>query len=336
MTCPKCNIKLPDGLTVCFGCGAPLIEPVQMQSTKYLHQHGQNELSSQKAGNMKGLNAAVISIFIVLLFGTSLAGHFLGIYTLPLLPERDGRHDAIAGADEYDAGEEGAEDTATPQDSKDNSGSNDTGDQDSTQPPPITEQPPSTPEPTPAGAISVTDMPFTLVNARGEVSVLFTGMWENDAPNGFGKVTYQETRESNDGLTRWIINSTLEGNFIDGLLQGHGEFMAPDGNRYSGNFVDGLRSGQGKYTFPNGDIQEGEWENGWLNGFGKFTGADGRVFEGYWKDSQPHGTGIMTLPDSSYYDGEWFEGMFHGQGRHVTAEGRVQEGRWSRNEFQGR
>ncbi len=60
-----------------------------------------------------------------------------------------------------------------------------------------------------------------------------------------------------------------------------------DGDRYEGMFIDGVSNGHGKYIWPNGRSYEGEWVNDMRHGFGKETYANGDKYIGhYWYNAR--------------------------------------------------
>ena len=56
----------------------------------------------------------------------------------------------------------------------------------------------------------------------------------------------------------------IEGNFINGELNGYGKMVWLNGNRYEGEFKNDLRHGTGKFYFADGEILNGVWEKGEL------------------------------------------------------------------------
>ncbi len=56
-----------------------------------------------------------------------------------------------------------------------------------------------------------------------------------------------------------------------------------------GYLREGLRQGPGVQVWPDGAKYEGEWRNNKANGKGKFWHADGDVYEGEWKDDKANG-----------------------------------------------
>lgn len=122
MICPHCNSQLPESLIVCFRCGKPLgilAEPAsdpglmpQSHAAGYIEpsydaQSDLNQVTTPERRRKKvtGKVAAAVIAALILLSGGAVGGHFLGLYTLPLLPERS---TAVDSADDpgLSAGEE--------------------------------------------------------------------------------------------------------------------------------------------------------------------------------------------------------------------------------------
>lgn len=84
---------------------------------------------------------------------------------------------------------------------------------------------------------------------------------------------------------------------------------------------DGIKNGWGVQVWPDGGKYEGEWHNNKANGKGKFWHADGDVYEGNWKDEKANGYGLYEHADGAKYLGEWFEDKQHGRGLETWADG---------------
>jgi len=279
----------------------------------------------QTGSKGKQHHTVIIIVLVIVLLGAVIGGHYMGLYTLPMMPEAGRTPDPVIGS-----GLPGD----TPQEPPGgSSGTADTDDREPVQTPEPTPQPTPapTPEPAPAGPVEVTDMPYILENATLTVSVLYSGLWENDAPNGRGKMTYQESGSSENPRIIWSRGTTQEGHFEDGLLQGLGEFRTLDGDYYIGFFKNGLRHGEGTFNLSNGEIHSGQWENGQLNGIGRLIRPDSWTYEGDFVNGVITGWGTIKFPDGSSYEGEWVAGKYEGQGRYTHPDGSVDEGVWSDN-----
>jgi hypothetical protein len=77
MNCPHCKKELPNGLIMCFHCGKPLQQPQSVQSPVRTAQKGKKPLV--------GIISAAVAVLVI---GGTVGGHFIGLYTLPFLPEK--------------------------------------------------------------------------------------------------------------------------------------------------------------------------------------------------------------------------------------------------------
>ena len=89
--------------------------------------------------------------------------------------------------------------------------------------------------------------------------------------------------------------------FVDGFLNGYGEYTHTNGEKYTGYFKDNLRHGQGRLLMPaesnlmefgpQFDIYEGTFEYGKLEGRGVIRYANGKTYEGEFKEGKKVGYG---------------------------------------------
>lgn len=89
------------------------------------------------------------------------------------------------------------------------------------------------------------------------VSEEYSGEFKNGNRHGHGKIV----RDGFDGdFARG--KEIVEGEFVDGKLEGYAEFTYVNGDKFEGNFMCGNRHGLGKVTCANGVSYEAEWDNG--------------------------------------------------------------------------
>ncbi len=70
----------------------------------------------------------------------------------------------------------------------------------------------------------------------------------------------------------------LEGNVTNGLLNGPGKKIHPNGIVEEGNFVNGELDGDGKISFPDGSDESGIFKKGKLfRGSKRIVHADGKI-----------------------------------------------------------
>ena len=107
-----------------------------------------------------------------------------------------------------------------------------------------------------------------------------------------------------------------------------------DGSTFEGNTINGLPEGYGKQIMPNGDEYLGYFIKGKRNGVGKLYRRDGFTYHGDFENNRITGFGVMRLPEGDEYRGEFKHGVYHGKGRFVDVNGRVTEGIWVDGKFQ--
>ena len=66
----------------------------------------------------------------------------------------------------------------------------------------------------------------------------------------------------------------------------------------------GLRNGKGVFITPDGLKYDGEWENGLKNGYGTFSIKDVLTYEGDWVEGIKHGNGRTKWASGNVFDGE--------------------------------
>jgi hypothetical protein len=71
----------------------------------------------------------------------------------------------------------------------------------------------------------------------------YYGLSTNSIPNGLGKATNRGINPKNNVP----YNSVIQGEFVNGLLNGYGKLEQFDGSEYTGFFKDGLPHGEGTY-----------------------------------------------------------------------------------------
>jgi serine/threonine protein kinase len=157
------------------------------------------------------------------------------------------------------------------------------------------------PSPTPS-VTNVTNTRYVVVNAIGSVTGNYTGEWSNNAPNGRGEFVTSVAGETPCGTFFWSVGDITKGNFVNGLLQGRGEYIGVTGSRFEGNYVNGLMSGQGRYVHSDGWSYEGEFRNNHLHGRGKLIQDDGTIIEGSFVNTELHGNAVVTFSNGEIYD----------------------------------
>jgi hypothetical protein len=139
-----------------------------------------------------------------------------------------------------------------------------------------------------------------------------------------GTVTKGDT-QNGSGSFRFVYptgpykgkDSTYEGEFKNGLMEGHGTSVDAVGCVYTGEFHKGAAHGYGKCSWSGDWRYEGEWKMDEREGHGKLWQdvEDGEVYEGEWKDDQWHGKGELRFSVGGKYVGGFKHHQLDGEGR---------------------
>eukprot|EP01138_Halocafeteria_seosinensis_P004416 gb/GECG01004517.1/.p1 GENE.gb/GECG01004517.1/~~gb/GECG01004517.1/.p1 ORF type:complete len:376 (+),score=61.42 gb/GECG01004517.1/:1-1128(+) len=152
----------------------------------------------------------------------------------------------------------------------------------------------------------------------------YTGAWENNRRNGFGKEERKKAGERYEGQwqddkrhghgTLFVKDSDgsyvkrYDGEWSFNEMHGYGTFFFEGGDRYEGEFAHGQQHGKGALYYASGDKYEGDWKNGAREGYGILTLANGNQFEGNWHHDMKNGPGRYFYTDKQcYYEGEWVD-----------------------------
>ncbi len=112
-------------------------------------------------------------------------------------------------------------------------------------------------EPEAPAVTKVTNEPYTMVTSKFSVSGTYTGQWKDGKPNGEGTMTMTQSDE------RWDKGDTLySAKWVNGLIEGYGQWRSAVDGAYDGNFSKGLKSGKGKMWFSDGTVYDGQWSGG--------------------------------------------------------------------------
>lgn len=112
-----------------------------------------------------------------------------------------------------------------------------------------------------------------------------TAIWNGPCVAGFA--------EGNGVLTRYVDGKQI-GSFQGRMAQGmfaEGYEKLPNGDQYQGQYVQGLREGKGEWVGKYRDNYAGEWRAGERSGWGVANYALGGRYEGPWSGDQPDGKG---------------------------------------------
>ena len=141
------------------------------------------------------------------------------------------------------------------------------------------------------------------------------GTWRNDKFTGWGI----EAKRNGD---------SLEGRYVNGLVNGKGIFINKEGDKYIGDFIDSRRHGKGEFSSKNIKYI-GEFKNNKMDGKGKIKFVEGHEYEGEFFNNQMNGYGIFKWNNGDIYEGEMINGKMHGNGKYKYNNGIIYEGKYS-------
>lgn len=146
-----------------------------------------------------------------------------------------------------------------------------------------------------------------------------------------------EGQRHGKGVCLFPDATLYEGMWQLGKEHGRGVLMKPDRSIiFTGEFVEGLMHGHGAYSFANGDHYTGDWREGLRHGKGEYSWRNGCKYVGEWRDNKRHGRGLFTWSEAQYYDGDWLNDMRHGKGLLILENGLRYDGYWHQNFFEGK
>ena len=131
-----------------------------------------------------------------------------------------------------------------------------------------------------------------------------------------------------------------EGTFVNGKLEGKGNYINNKGDKYIGNFTEGILNGKGKIIkkIENNNKSNGahdEKNNDSLNNKDNNIEND-LIYEGDIKNFMKEGYGIETCPEYKY-EGNFHNDMKNGQGSIIyLKQGRKYKGEFKNNEITGK
>mgnify|MGYP002858297218 CR=1 FL=1 len=116
------------------------------------------------------------------------------------------------------------------------------------------------------------------------VSFVWTGGSKDGKAHGVGKAVKYINGQ---------YESTYEGEYQNGIMEGKGKYIHSSGSVREGNFINGQLMGRGILTADDGQFYEGEFVNYLCHGQGKVSWSDGSMFEGFFV-SNDYYTGKYT------------------------------------------
>lgn len=147
-----------------------------------------------------------------------------------------------------------------------------------------------------------------------------------------------------DGIGKAFLRNgnTYEGEWSNGVMQGHGIYERADEFVYEGEFKYNIRDGKGTLIYLDeaedhylGDKYEGEFHNNEFEGYGKYSFANGDIYEGEFHESAFEGKGVLIFGDGFRYEGQFHNYQFHGAGILYYNNGKWFEGTFIHDEMSG-
>ncbi|MDX2361646.1 MAG: hypothetical protein QNK23_12635 [Crocinitomicaceae bacterium] len=89
---------------------------------------------------------------------------------------------------------------------------------------------------------------------------------------------------------------------------------------YQGDYIDGLREGDGQYNYHNGSILTGHWENDTLQGPGVLTTNTGIIYKGNWVNGKKNGRFVLTDQNGTF-ESTWIDDVLNPLGYRLDEEG---------------
>lgn len=108
-----------------------------------------------------------------------------------------------------------------------------------------------------------------------------------------------------------VLDGTYEGGFRNGKFNGKGMFIFSKGRRKAvGNFVDGMLDGYGEFICP-AFSYKGQFANGEFYGKGTMIWNNGEKYVGNFVENLCHGQGVYTMSNNAYFKGVFQKGKLY-------------------------
>ena len=91
---------------------------------------------------------------------------------------------------------------------------------------------------------------------------------------------------------------------------------------YDGEYKNGVREGHGRITYSSGTVKEGSFVNGQMIGEGTLTTEDGHFYSGHFVNNRMHGVGKLKMANGSTFEG-WFVAGDPYTGKWINYDGTV-------------
>lgn len=115
--------------------------------------------------------------------------------------------------------------------------------------------------------------------------------------NCWGKIAFQTDKKKRGDIA--------EGEWKNGLLQGHVIYFYSNGDKYEGQFKNGIRHGEGFQLNTRGGYYSGSWNLDKQSGYAITVYENGDYYVGEYKNNDRHGKGTYTTLDGQETEGIW-------------------------------
>lgn len=115
----------------------------------------------------------------------------------------------------------------------------------------------------------------------------------------------------------------------------HGPLLLASGEIYFGGLKNGMKDGYGIQVWPNGAIFEGYWSEGRPSVLGLMVFSDGDSYAGEWKEGKMNGLGIFVSTKEFQYEGQFLNNEPHGKGKEIWRSGITLRGTWASGKRSG-
>lgn len=137
---------------------------------------------------------------------------------------------------------------------------------------------------------------FNIKNDDKELEIYFD-QYEWDYPKLINRFQWNENRKGYHGELK-----------KDTIFHGYGLYFFEDGGYYKGNWKDGIMNGKGEMLIIDQEKYVGEFKNGEYHGIGILAYPDGGSYQGNWSNGKKEGKGKIYYPPDSGI--EYIEGEF--------------------------
>ena len=104
------------------------------------------------------------------------------------------------------------------------------------------------------------------------------------------------------------VFAEFRGSMKDGRADGRGRYFDRSGLAYEGEWKNGVMDGHGRLRLPNADEYAGQFRAGKANGTGRYVDVTGEIFEGPFVNGLRDGRGTTRLPNGPSYRSSWVAG----------------------------